>query len=57
METLTLLFVPLSFVATAAMAASAAIQAQRFELDLFGATVLGMAAAVGAGHCGICSWG
>ncbi|MCK0170973.1 trimeric intracellular cation channel family protein [Aliiroseovarius sp. S1123] len=49
MESLTLLFVPLSLIATAVMAASAAIQARRFNLDLFGATVLGVVTAVGGG--------
>ena len=39
----------LTMVATAVMAASAAIQARRFELDLFGATVLGVVTAVGGG--------
>ncbi|WP_133485165.1 trimeric intracellular cation channel family protein [Aliiroseovarius marinus] len=49
METLSILFVPLSLIATAVMAASAAIQARRFNLDLFGATVLGVVTAVGGG--------
>ncbi len=49
METLSIVFVPLSLIATAAMAASAAIQARRFELDLFGAVVLGIVASVGGG--------
>ncbi|SPF79125.1 hypothetical protein ALP8811_03060 [Aliiroseovarius pelagivivens] len=49
MESLTILFVPLSLIATAVMAASAAIQARRFNLDLFGATVLGVVTAVGGG--------
>lgn len=49
METLAHIFVPLSLVATAVMAASAAIQARRFHLDLFGATVLGIVTAVGGG--------
>jgi len=49
MEALSILFVPLSLVATAVMAASAAIQARRFNLDLFGATVLGVVTAVGGG--------
>lgn len=49
MEMLSLFFVPLSLVATAVMAASAAIQAHRFRLDLFGATVLGIVTAVGGG--------
>lgn len=45
----TLLFLPLSLIETAVMAASAAIQARRFNLDLFGATVLGVVTAVGGG--------
>ncbi|MCP9481291.1 trimeric intracellular cation channel family protein [Shimia sp. CNT1-13L.2] len=49
MESLSHIFVPLSLVATAVMAASAAIQARRFSLDLFGATVLGIVTAVGGG--------
>lgn len=49
MESLSIIFVPLSLVATAAMAASAAIQARRFKLDLFGAVVLGIVTAVGGG--------
>ncbi len=49
METLSVFFVPLSLIATAVMAASAAIQAHRFRLDLFGATVLGVVTAVGGG--------
>ena len=43
------IFLALTIVATAVMAASAAIQARRFELDLFGATVLGVVTAVGGG--------
>ena len=39
----------LTVVATATMAASAAIQAVRQEFDLFGATVLGFATALGGG--------
>lgn len=49
MEMLSHIVVTLSLIATAAMAASAAIQAHRFELDLFGATVLGIVTAVGGG--------
>ncbi|WP_372885401.1 trimeric intracellular cation channel family protein [Shimia sp.] len=49
MESLSIIFVPLSLVATAAMAASAAIQARRFRLDLFGAVVLGIVTSVGGG--------
>ncbi len=49
MDTLTHIFLPLTIVATAVMAASAAIQARRFRLDLFGATVLGVVTAVGGG--------
>ena len=43
------IFLALTIVATAVMAASAAIQARRFKLDLFGATVLGVVTAVGGG--------
>lgn len=39
----------LTVVATAVMAASAAIQGARLELDLFGATVIAVATAVGGG--------
>ncbi|PSL21231.1 trimeric intracellular cation channel family protein [Shimia abyssi] len=39
----------LTVLATAVMAASAAIQGARHTLDLFGATVIGVAAAVGGG--------
>ncbi|MEQ9694376.1 TRIC cation channel family protein [Shimia sp. SDUM112013] len=49
MDILTLTFSSLALIATAVMAASAAIQARRFELDLFGATVLGVATAMGGG--------
>ncbi|MGB0960265.1 MAG: trimeric intracellular cation channel family protein [Halocynthiibacter sp.] len=45
----TLLSLILSLLATAVMAASAAIQARRFGLDLFGATVLAIAAGMGGG--------
>ncbi|GHE92069.1 membrane protein [Aliiroseovarius zhejiangensis] len=49
METLSFLFVPLSLLATAVMAASAAIQAHRVHMDPFGATVLAIATAMGGG--------
>ncbi|MCK8464781.1 trimeric intracellular cation channel family protein [Aliiroseovarius sp. S1339] len=49
METLSFLFVPLSLLATAVMAASAAIQAHRVHMDLFGATVLAIATSMGGG--------
>ncbi|MBT2130730.1 trimeric intracellular cation channel family protein [Aliiroseovarius lamellibrachiae] len=49
METLSFLFVPLTLLATAVMAASAAIQAHRAEMDPFGATVLAIATAMGGG--------
>ncbi|MDA5093903.1 trimeric intracellular cation channel family protein [Aliiroseovarius sp. KMU-50] len=49
METLSFLFVPPSLLATAVMAASAAIQAHRAEMDPFGATVLAIATAMGGG--------
>lgn len=49
MDDLSHIFLPLTIVATAVMAASAAIQARRFALDLFGATVLGVVTAVGGG--------
>lgn len=49
METLSFLFVPLSLMATAVMAASAAIQAHRVHMDLFGATVLAIATSMGGG--------
>ncbi|WP_270732291.1 trimeric intracellular cation channel family protein [Shimia sp. Alg240-R146] len=44
----TLMFV-LTVIATAVMAASAAIQGARLELDLFGATVIAVTTAVGGG--------
>lgn len=47
--TLEYLSLGLMVVATAVMAASAAIQAVRHELDLFGATVLAISAALGGG--------
>ncbi|UWQ13484.1 trimeric intracellular cation channel family protein [Aliiroseovarius sp. M344] len=49
METLSFLFVPLSLLATAVMAASAAIQAHRVHMDPFGATVLAIATSMGGG--------
>ncbi|WP_299352575.1 trimeric intracellular cation channel family protein [uncultured Shimia sp.] len=49
MDVLANVFLSLTMVATAVMAASAAIQARRFQLDLFGATVLGVVTAVGGG--------
>lgn len=49
MDALANIFQLLTMVATAVMAASAAIQARRFQLDLFGATVLGVVTAVGGG--------
>ncbi|NRP12481.1 hypothetical protein XMM379_001544 [Aliiroseovarius sp. xm-m-379] len=49
METLSFLFVPLSLLATAVMAASAAIQAHRAHMDPFGAIVLAIATAMGGG--------
>ncbi|MHA6266443.1 trimeric intracellular cation channel family protein [uncultured Aliiroseovarius sp.] len=49
METLSFLFVPLSLLATAVMAASAAFQAHRVQMDPFGATVLAIATGMGGG--------
>ena len=48
-EFLTHLSVLLAIIATAAMSASASIQAVRHEFDAFGATVLGVASAMGGG--------
>ena len=47
----------LTVLATAVMAASAALQGVRHELDLFGATVIAVAAAVGGARCATCCWG
>ncbi|KPA21060.1 hypothetical protein shim_25250 [Shimia sp. SK013] len=47
-QLLTVMFL-LTVIATAVMAASAAIQGARLELDLFGATVIAVATAVGGG--------
>lgn len=49
METLSFLVLPLSLLATAVMAASAAIQAHRAKMDPFGATVLAIATGMGGG--------
>lgn len=49
MDTFSFVFTGLSLLATAVMAASAAIQARRAQMDLFGATVLAIATAMGGG--------
>lgn len=49
MGTFSFVFTGLSLLATAVMAASAAIQAHRAHMDLFGATVLAIATAMGGG--------
>lgn len=49
MEELSFIILPLTLLATAVMAASAAIQAHRAEMDAFGATVLAIATGMGGG--------